>query len=59
MNELVSIIGNVGFPIVMCLLLFSEVRQLRSVIENNTLVIMSLKDKLEAAEREEQHNDNQ
>ena len=46
MNEIMQYISSVGFPIVMCLLMFKQVNELRSVIENNTLVLTKLAHKI-------------
>lgn len=58
MNEAVTLITNVGFPIAACIALFyhlnkttemhrEEVRELQTVVENNTLTLQKMIDKLE------------
>lgn len=58
-NNLTAIIGTLGFPIVMCLMFFKyikqmteqhkqEVKELSEAVNNNTLVMQQLIDKLEA-----------
>ena len=57
MNDIVSVITTVGFPIACCLILFwfvyhqnkdhkEEVNSLRDALENNTVVMQKLLDKL-------------
>lgn len=57
MNETLNLISSIGFPAVMCLLMFKEFREqdkmhreetdhLRDAIDNNTLAITRLLDKL-------------
>ena len=46
MGELVSFINNVGFPIVACVYLAREVKELRKTVENNTSVMVALCSKL-------------
>lgn len=57
-QQIVELISRVGFPIAACLICFwyinkqqqqhaEETRQLRDVLENNTLAIQRLADKLE------------
>lgn len=59
LNTLTSIVGTLGFPIVMCLMFFKyikqmseqharEVKELSEAVNNNTLVMQQLIDKLEA-----------
>lgn len=56
-----QLIGSLGFPIVMCFYLIKmnkesandhkeEVSQLRKAVENNTIVVQRVLDKLEAIE---------
>ena len=58
-NNLTAIVGTLGFPIVMCLMFFKyirqmteqharEVKELSEAVNNNTLVMQQLIDKLEA-----------
>lgn len=51
MNEVVTLITNVGFPIAMCLFLCyyisNEIKELRTTVENNTLVITKLVDNID------------
>jgi len=58
MQDIVNAIATVGFPIVMCVLLLytnneegkrhqEEMNELRKTVENNTLAIVQLMDKLE------------
>lgn len=46
MDEIMQYISTIGFPIVMCLLMFKQMNELRGVIENNTLVLQKLVHKL-------------
>lgn len=61
METIITAISTVGFPIVMCVMLFIENRKqaeaTRTAIENNTLTIQKLVDKLEC-ERIYAENDN-
>jgi hypothetical protein len=54
MNEVASLITNVGFPIAMCLILCyyisNEIKELRTTVENNTLVITKLVDNIDKYE---------
>lgn len=61
MEELASLITSVGFPIVMCLLLFyymreqnadhkAESNEMKTAINNLTLMIQKLTDKLDKEE---------
>lgn len=56
-QEILSMVGTVGFPIVMCLLLYyrdnkrdeqhrAEVEKLATAVQNNTLVMQKILDKL-------------
>ena len=58
-NSLTNIVGTLGFPVVMCLMFFKyikqmteqhkqEVKELSEAVNNNTLVMQQLIDKLEA-----------
>lgn len=51
MNEITSLITNVGFPIAMCMFLCyyisNEIKELRTTVENNTLVITKLVDSMD------------
>lgn len=60
-NEIVSIVSSLGFPIVMCLLFFKYIRELQAqhreesnkmaeAINNNTLTMQKLVDTLEREE---------
>ena len=46
MQTVMTAISTVGFPIVMCLLMFKQINELRGVIENNTLVLQKLVHKM-------------
>lgn len=50
MDNIVQLISSVGFPIVCCVALgyfiVNELKELRTAINNNTLVIQKLLDKL-------------
>lgn len=46
MNDIISLINNVGFPIVACIYLAREVKELRKTVENNTSVMVALCSKL-------------
>lgn len=46
MDEIMQYISSIGFPIVMCLLMFKQMNELRGVIENNTLVLQKLVHKM-------------
>lgn len=59
MQEIMTMIGSYGFPIVMCLLMVfmnreqrkdhtEEVALVRKVVEENTRVIIQLSDKMDA-----------
>lgn len=52
MQTIMTSISTVGFPIVMCLLMFKQINELRDVIENNTLVLQKLVHKIGADENE-------
>lgn len=58
MNEIISAISSVGFPIVCCIILFyyinkqtevhkEEIAQLTAVINQNTIALTKLTDKLD------------
>lgn len=58
-NNLTPLVGTLGFPVVMCLMFFKyikqmteqhkqEVKELSEAVNNNTLVMQQLIDKLEA-----------
>lgn len=58
MNEIISAIGAIGFPAVMCLLMHIDNREVRKdhkeevttlsvAIQNNTLVMQQILDKLD------------
>lgn len=58
-NNLTALVGTLGFPVVMCLMFFKyikqmteqhkqEVKELSEAVNNNTLVMQQLIDKLEA-----------
>lgn len=58
-SNLTAFVGTLGFPIVMCLMFFKyikqmteqhnqEVKELSEAVNNNTLVMQQLIDKLEA-----------
>lgn len=55
-----QVISSVGFPIVMCIMLFMQmvkgVNSLKDCINNNTQVLTQLVTKLENLEREENNN---
>lgn len=61
-NTVVTMIGSLGFPIIMCLLMYKqqiestrlhkeEMSELRKSIDNNTLVVQRLADKLEEGDK--------
>ena len=50
MENIMQYISTIGFPIVMCLLMFKQINELRGVIENNTLVLQKLVHKMGADE---------
>lgn len=54
LEDIVQVISTVGFPIVCCVALgyfiVNELKELRTAINNNTLVIQKLLDKLDADE---------
>lgn len=63
MNELVTAISTVGFPIVMCLLMWymndkqdarhrEETKQITEALNNNTLAIQKLVDRMELKDNE-------
>ncbi len=52
MQAVITAISTVGFPIVMCLLMFRQINELRGVIENNTLVLQELVHKIEGADKD-------
>lgn len=39
--------GNIAFPIIMCLLMFNYMKEITSVISENTLAIEKLSEKLD------------
>ena len=53
-NAVVQVISSVGFPIVACIglayFIANEIKQLREALNNNTLVIQKLLDKLDTDE---------
>lgn len=62
MNEIITAVSSLGFPIVMCGVLFwyqvkcneehkEEVDRLRTALENNTLALQMLCDKLKTEEK--------
>lgn len=55
-ENIVQVISTVGFPIVCCIALgyfiVNELKELRTAINNNTLVIQKLLDKLDADDDE-------
>lgn len=50
-TDIISIISTVGFPIVCCIVMFKiyreDLKKMQESIDNNTLVIQKLIDKLE------------
>lgn len=56
MDEILALISQFGFPIVMCLLLFyqsnTDIKELREVIRKNTQIIDRLLTHLEGKEDE-------
>lgn len=57
-NTVITLIGSLGFPIVMCLLMYKqqnesgrlhreEMSEMRTSIDNNTLVVQKLLDKMD------------
>ena len=50
-NDIVTIISTVGFPIVCCVVMFKiyreDLKKMQESINNNTMVIQKLIDKLE------------
>lgn len=62
-NAITTLIGSVGFPIVMCLLMYTEMgkqskrheeemEKIRQALENNTLAISTLTGKVEGMNHE-------
>lgn len=62
MQELLTAINTVGFPIVCCIILFYQNKQLSTAINNNTNVIAKLESKIdtlvEMREKDGQNNEN-
>lgn len=63
-NTVFSLIGSLGFPIIMCLLLYKqqietvkshhdEMDEMRKSIDNNTLIVQKLLDKMDEEVRHE------
>lgn len=48
MQDVVNIISNVGFPIAMCLLMFWNNQKTSEAINNNTIAITKLEEKLDS-----------
>ena len=46
-DNILSAISNVGFPIVMCILFFLQNEKMRSSLDRNTTVIEELKDEIQ------------
>lgn len=50
-EQIISLISTVGFPIVMCLMFFKymrdDINKLSETVNNNTLVIQKLLDKMD------------
>ncbi len=50
-NTIVTLIGSVGFPIIMCLLMYKmqtqTMEELKTSIDNNSLVLQQLVDNME------------
>lgn len=51
-NEIVQLIANVGFPIVMCLLMFKNSTKTSEVIAENTKAINLLAEKVDRLEHD-------
>ena len=55
MNEIVSLVSNIGFPIAMCILLIvqqqKQMKELTDAVNNNTLAITSLVERLKDNEQ--------
>lgn len=48
MQDVINIISNVGFPIAMCLLMFWNNQKTSEAINNNTIAITKLEEKLDS-----------
>lgn len=61
MQDILSAINTVGFPIVCCIILFYQNKQLSTAINNNTNVIAKLESKIdtlvEMREKDGQENE--
>lgn len=47
MQDIISAINTVGFPIVCCIILFYQNKQLSTAINNNTNIISKLESKID------------
>lgn len=47
MQEIITAINTVGFPIVCCIILFYQNKQLSTAINNNTNIISKLESKID------------
>lgn len=56
-NTIISLVGSLGFPVVACIALFyfwrTDFKDLTTAINNNTLVIQKLVDKLDKEEKDD------
>lgn len=53
LNEILSAISTVGFPIAACVVLFIQNNKLRDTVEENTKAVISLTDYIKFSNKEE------
>lgn len=53
LNEILSAISTVGFPIAACIVLFVQNNKLRDTVEENTKAVISLTDYIKFSNKEE------
>lgn len=53
LNEILSAISTVGFPIAACIVLFIQNNKLRDTVEENTKAVISLTDYIKFSNKEE------
>ncbi len=52
MNEIVSVINSVGFPIVACFVMYQQVNKLNGIILELTTTLKSIDTRIEQLEKE-------
>jgi hypothetical protein len=53
LNEILSAISTVGFPIAACVVLFIQNNKLRDTVEENTKAVISLTDYIKFSNKED------